>query len=572
MLRHLHIHNLAVVEETSIEFSSGLNVLSGATGAGKSIVVDSMALLSGGRARVELIRRDESLLTVTGVFDPVDSPARLVLEAAGVDAGDAELVLRREISREGRNRIFINDRPVTLRLLSEVTAFLLRIHTQREELGLVSPQLQRFWVDRSGGEEASELREATRQRFVEWEALSERWRRLAGDERLRLERIDLLRFQRGEIDAAGLNRGEEDELRRHRDLLRHREAIQQALGESFDRLFESEDSVMDSLARSQRLIGDVEEWEPAVPEWQAELEAARIRIEEVAKSMQQRLDAVPADASELDAVEARLATIDRLRRKYGDTSDEILDFRDAVAGELDELEASEEDRQAIAEDLEAALAAYLVAAQALSAGRRRWGAGLVEGIERELADLAMQRAELGIEVETVRREGSPLTVDSHPIEFGAEGIDRVTILLRANPGEQLGPLAKVASGGELSRVYLALQLAAGETVAARPTLIFDEVDAGVGGSEAAALGRKLRRLSEGGQILAVTHLPQVASCGHVHFKVSKSLDGDRTRVTVALLGREERLAEVARMLSGEEITKTSLSHAEELIAAAGAVS
>ena len=568
MLRHLHIHNLAIVEEASIGFGPGLNVLSGATGAGKSIVVDSLALLGGGRARTDLIRSGEDLLTVTGVFDPVDGPVRMVLEAAGIPAGDAELVVRREVSREGRNRIFIDDRPVTLRLLSELAPYVLRIHTQREELGLASPQLQRFWVDRSGGEDAVRLLEATRGRFAAWERLAERWDRLAGDERLRLERIDLLRFQCSEIDAAGLSPGEDEELGRQRDVLRHWEAIQRALGESFERLFDAEGSAVEAVARSQKAIGAIETWESSAAEWLADLEEARIRIEEVSKSLRARLEDVPTDAGDLDAVEARLAEIDRLRRKYGDTATEILELRDGVATEREELEASEEDREALAAERDAALADYRETALELSAARREWGEGLATAIEDELADLAMGKARLRVELEQVARADSPLEIGSRRVEFGPDGVDRVSFLLRANPGEAFGPLARVASGGELARVYLALQLAAGGTMTERPTQIFDEADAGLGGSEAAALGRKLRRLADGGQILAVTHLPQVASCGHRHVRVTKSVGDDRASVSVEALDEDERLEEIARMLSGDEITEISLSNARELIAAA----
>ncbi len=569
MLRHLHIRNLAVVEESSIEFDGGLNVLSGATGAGKSIVVDSMALLSGGRGRSELVRSGESLLTVAGVFEPVDSAARLVLEAAGLEVDEAELVIRREISREGRNRIFVNDQPVTLRLLTELAPYMLRIHTQREELGLASPELQRFWVDRSGGDEAVRRLETTACLFAVWADLDERWERLAGDDRLRLERIDLLRFQKQEIDAAGLERGEEDELRARRDLLRHRETIQRAIGESFDRLSDREGAALEAIVQSTRQLTEIGEWEGSASEWASELDSARITIEEVAKSLRETLDSLPADTGELDSVESRLATIDRLRRKYGDSGDEILDHRDRIAGELDQLESGEEDRETLERERRTALEAYREAALELSAARERWGAELVGGIESELQGLAMDRARLDVELDRQSREGSPLEVDGRAVEFGPEGIDRVTIMLQANPGEDRGPLARVASGGELSRVYLALQLAAGEALAARPTLIFDEVDAGIGGSEAAALGRKLRRLAEQGQILAVTHLPQVASCGHAHYRVAKQLEGERTRVGVERLEDDRRRREIARMLSGDEVTETSLSNARELLEAAG---
>jgi len=569
VLRDLHIQNLAVVEDASIEFGQGLNVVSGATGAGKSILVDSIALLAGGRARTDLIRTGEDLLTVTGVFEPVEGPAALVLEEAGVDVADAELVVRREISRGGRNRVFVNDKPVTLRLLAELAPFVLRIHTQREELGLVSAELQRFWLDRSGGSAAAELLAEVGERFNAWKRLEERRLRLAGNERLRLERVDLLRFQLSEIDSAGLEAGEEDELGRRRGQLRHHEAIQRSLGGSLVLLSEGEGSAHEALIRSRALLEEISDWEPEAREWRHELEEARIRIDEVSRSLQSGVDAAPSDPAELDSVESRLALIDRLGRKYGSGSIEILAHRDRVVAELEDLEGSEADREALALEVAAALEGYREAASRLSSARVEWGVRLAGAIHEELADLAMDQAVLEVDLERVRRQDSPLLLEGKPVDFSIEGFDRVTFLLQANPGEQKGPIARVASGGELSRIYLALQLAVqGSGESSPPTLIFDEVDAGVGGSEAAALGRKLRRLARGGQILAVTHLPQVASCGHRHFQVSKRVDDKRTRAVIELLDPDSRLEEVARMLSGEDVTETSLAHAASLVEAA----
>jgi len=570
VLRDLHIHNLAIVEDASIEFGPGLNVVSGATGAGKSIVVDSMALLAGGRALTDLIRAGAEMLTVTGVFYPVDSPVLLVLDEAGVETNGDEVVVRREVSRQGRNRVFVNDRAVTLRLLSQLAPFLLRIHTQREELGLVSPELQRFWLDRSGGAAARKLLGEVGTCHQTWVELDERRRRMSGDERLRLERIDLLRFQRSEIDSAGLRPAEEDELGRRRDQLRHREAIQRALGGSLSLLFEGDGSAVEAVGRSQTLLNEVAEWESEVGEWQTELEEARIRLDEVSRGLRDRLDTAPAEPGELDSIESRLALIERLCRKYGTTTGEILEYRDRINDELDELEGGEEDREALELSVARALEDYTAVATRLSAARADWGAALVEGIHDELADLAMGQAVLEVGLDRARREDSPLLIEGKPVEFSAEGYDRVTFLLQANPGEQKGPVARVASGGELSRIYLALQLAAGGGAEAdRPTLIFDEVDAGIGGSEASALGRKLRSLSSGGQILAVTHLPQVASAGHRHLHVEKRIGDERTRATVEHLEDDRRAEEIARMLSGESVTKTSLSHARDLLTEVG---
>ncbi|HVR99303.1 MAG TPA: DNA repair protein RecN [Thermoanaerobaculia bacterium] len=561
MLREIHVRNLAVLAEASVDFGQGLNVLSGETGAGKSIVVDSLALLAGARASAEMIRSDADALTVSGVFEPQGEGWRKVLDEAGLEAleandeGGGEVLVRREIARSGRNRVFVNDQPTTLRLLADLAPFLLRIHGQRDELGLIEPDLQRAMLDRSGGEEAGPLLDRVAAAFDQHARLAERLERLTGDDRVRRERLDLLRFQAAEIDAAKLRGGEEVELRAEREVLRHAEAITRALGTCFSLLSEEEGSAVERVGKSQGLLADVEAWEPQTAAWGAELEEVRIRLVELASTLSRRLDGLEADPARLDAIEDRLAQIERLCKKHGGASAAVLARRQEIEAELAELEGDDADRDELEARAAAALAEYDAAALALSRAREAWGKALVERIEAELKDLGLARARLAVGLE--RR--SP----------GREGFDQVVFLFAPNPGEEPRPLARIASGGELSRIHLALQLAAhGETEEARPTLVFDEVDTGIGGAEAAALGRKLQRLAQGGQILAVTHLPQVASHADLHFKVSKHVDGGRTRVRVEELPAASRVEEVARMLAGQEVTQLSLSHAQELIAGA----
>lgn len=575
MLRELHVRNLAVLAAASVEFGGGFNVLSGETGAGKSLIVDSLSLLAGGRASGELIRTDAETLTVSGVFEPSGDAWKQVVEEAGLEAEGGELLVRREISRSGRNRVFLNDQPTTLRLLADLAPLLLRIHGQREELGLIAPDLQRAWLDRSGGPPAAALLAAAAETFGEYDRLAARLDRLAGDDRLRRERADLLIFQLAELDEARLQAGEEDTLRAERETLRHADAITRGLGAAFALLFEDEGAASERLARAQSQLAAIQEWEPQAGEWTAELEELQIRASEVAGSLRRRLDGLEAEAdpARLDAVEQRLVQVERLCRKYGMTTGALLAHREELAAELAELTGDAENREELEARVDAALSRYREVALELSAQRRKWGEELVRRIAAELADLALGRARLEIRLERRAREGSPLRIDGQPVDFGATGIDQVVFYLAANPGEEPRPLAKIASGGELSRIYLALQLAAREEgTAARPTMIFDEVDSGIGGAEAAALGRKLQRLAGGGQILAVTHLPQVASHADRHFKVAKRLDGERTRVEVAALDAKARIDEIARMLAGPEITRISLSHARELIQAAARAS
>jgi DNA repair protein RecN (Recombination protein N) len=575
VLREIHVRNLAVMAEASVELGAGLNILSGETGAGKSIIVDSLSLLSGSRASTDMIRSDADALTVSGVFELEGDSWRTVFEEAGLEAEGGEVLVRREIARSGRNRVFVNDQPTTLRLLSDLAPYLLRIHGQRDEMGLVEPELQKRMLDRSGGAEGEPLLGRVESAFDQYSRLAERLEHLTGDDRARRERIDLLRFHASEIDGARIRAGEETGLRSEREVLRHAEAITHALGTAFSLISEEEGSALERVGKSQSLLADVESWEPQAAAWNGELEEVRIRLAELANSLSHRLDGLEADPARLDFIEERLAILERLCRKHagniGDTS-AVLARRDEIETELAELEGDAENRDELEVRVAAALQEYRDAAAALSKARERWGKALVERIEGELKDLGLGRARLGVALERRRRADSPLVLDGVPVDFGRDGVDQVVFLFAPNPGEEPRPLARIASGGELSRIHLALQLAAhGETPTAdaaetaRPSLVFDEVDTGIGGAEAAALGRKLQRLAEGGQILAVTHLPQVACFADVHFKVSKKVDKGRTRVQVDELTADTRVEEVARMLAGSEVTRLSLSHARELI-------
>lgn len=574
MLCELSVRNLAVLAKAAVAFGPGLNVLTGGTGAGKSIVVDSLALLAGGRASADMIRSGTDVLTVTGVFEPAGDAWRPVLTAAGLaedddgddgEGGPATLVLRREIHRNGRNRAYVNDQPATVRVLADLAPALLGIHGQREELGLTQPDLQREWLDRSGGAPAEELLARVAAAFERWAAAAARVAAAGDDRQIRAERLDLLRFQAREIDSAGLAPGEDEELRRERAVLRNAEAILHALGTAAEDLFEDEASAVDRLARSEDLLAGIAEWEGEAAAWRGELEEVRIRIEEVARSLGRRREAIEIDPGRLDEVEQRLAVVERLVKKYGGDTRAVLDRRWEIGDEIDALEGAGENREALVAEVAARLTDYRAVAAELSAHRQRWAEALTRRLQEEIAELGLAKARFEVLLEDEREEP------------GRHGVDRVVFQFAPNPGEAPQPLARIASGGELSRVSLGLQLASrsadgggpGSAGDGAPTLIFDEVDAGVGGAQAAALGRKLRRLGARGQTLVVTHLPQVASHGHRHFRVEKTVDGGRTSTSVRELSAEERVEEVARMLAGREVTELSRQHARELLAAGG---
>ncbi len=568
MLRNLHVRNLAVIAEAAIEFGPGLNVVTGETGAGKSLVVDSLGLLAGARASTDLIRTGAEVCTVTGVFEPPSDRYLSVLGEAGVSSDEGELVIRRELTRTGPNRIFINDQPVTLRLLGAIAPLLMRIHGQREELSIALPGLQRRWLDLQGGENARSLLAKCAEAHSRWDDAARRLERIVGDDRLRHERIDLLRFQINEIESARPEPGEEVALRGDRELLRHAEAIGAGLATAIALISDDDEAASARVARARAAMAAVAQWQPDAESWRGELEEVGIRLDELADSMRRALERVDSEPGQLDAAEERLATLERLFRKYGATSEQVLEHLETSRRELDELDADESQREELQQAVAEALGTYLEVATRLSRGRRKWAKALIGKVECELAELALAKARFEVSLDRRPLSGSPLRVGGEEIAFGVNGYDVVTFEFASNPGEEKRPLSRVASGGELARVYLALQVAArGDGgPAAEATLVFDEVDAGIGGQEAAAVGRKLRRLAQGGQILAVTHLPQVASFGNQHLRVLKRVVGERTTVSVEGLGDEHRVEEVARMLAGEEVTELSRSHAQELLA------
>ena len=550
-----------------MEFAPGLNVLTGETGAGKSLVVDSLALLAGARASSDLIREGADRLVVSGSFALQGqelSRVRALLDDAGVGLDDANIVVRREVTRSGRNRVFLNDQPVTLLLLSKLGESLLRILGQREELALLSGELQREWLDRSGGAKAQKPLDQCRDAFRKYTEAKERWELVVGDDRARAERIDLLRFQSAEIDDAQVKAGEETVLRQRREALRNAETIARSLDSAIQAL-DGDEGGTSRLGVARASVRDLEAFDPDASSWLSELEELRVRLDDLAATLRARFDGIEAKPGELDAIEDRLVLLERLLRKYGDSTEQILDHAQLIGDELHELDADESRRDELEEEVESTLASYRKAADSLSKARRRWANRLEKELQAQLEDLALPQAKFAVDLELRNREDSALEINGRKVEFGASGYDRVSYQFSPNPGEGLRALSRIASGGELARVFLALQIVLrGDGKAEGATLVFDEVDAGIGGHEATAVGRKLRQLASGGQLLAVTHLPQVASCSHAHFRVRKGTKKGRTRVSVEALLDELRVDEVARML-GETSSDVSRNHAQEMI-------
>jgi len=549
MLRELRVKNFAVIESATVEFSPGLNVLTGETGAGKSILIDAILLVRGARAQTDVIRTDADTATVEARFEiGAGSPVSAVLEDAGI-AFDGELIVRRELARSGRHRAFVNDSPVTVNLLERLGDHLVEVHGQHEHHRLLEAARQLDLLDRFA--ETEEMRESVAALFGKHRAALEDVERTRSAERDRAQREDLLRFQVSELDAARLRPGEEDELRTERGRLQHAERFAAGLAEAAGLLAEEEPSAVGRLARARRVMADLGRLDGAFASVGEALEGAEAQVEEALARMRALRDRIAAEPGRLEAVDDRLDALTRLKRKYGDTEAAMLAFRDQAAAELDRLTRHEELLAAQERALGEVWTELAGAAQRLSERRSAAARRLASDAQREIRTLGMDRATFEVLVE----RGAPETIS-------ARGLDRVELRLAANPGEEARALARVASGGELSRTMLALHaVLASDGVS---TMVFDEVDAGVGGRAATVVADKLFSAARHRQVLCVTHLAPIAARAHQHLRVAKTVRAGRTRVSAVALEGDERAAEVARMLGGET-TSEALRHARELL-------
>jgi DNA repair protein RecN (Recombination protein N) len=548
MLRELRIRNFAVVENVTVPFAPGFNVLTGETGAGKSILVDAILLVRGARAQADIIRADAESATVEAVFGVADGGVAAVLDEAGVPVEDGEVVVRRELSRSGRHRAFVNDAAVTVGLLERLGDALVQVHGQHEHQRLLEPARQLDLLDRFA--DAEPLRERFAALFAKHREAREDLERRRGAGRDRAQREDLLRFQVSELDAARLRPGEEEELRTERRRLQHAERFAAGLEEIGTLL---QDDAASASARAGRVLADLGRLDPAFAAPLETLEAARVQLEETLAAVRALRDTLLFEPGRLEAIDERLDALTRLERKYGDSEEAMLRFRTEAAAELDRLERHEEllgeDERRLAE-LETEMT---TAAGALGHARRQAAAKLGPAVQRELRQLGMERAAFEVAV-----------IEIALADLGPRGAERVEFRFTANPGEPARPLARIASGGELARTMLAFQVVLSGYERA-PTMVFDEVDAGIGGRAASVVGEKLAAVGADRQVLCVTHLGPIAALAHQHVRVAKTVRGGRARASAAVVTGDDRVAEIARMLGGDASGAAALEHARELL-------
>ncbi|HEY6339124.1 MAG TPA: DNA repair protein RecN [Candidatus Sulfotelmatobacter sp.] len=579
MLIELRLENYAVIDNVAVAFAPGLNLLTGETGAGKSILIDALALLLGEKASTEVIRAGAERAVISAVFDSEpSSEAALtrILKTNGLDeSDDASLILRREIAGGGKGRVFVNNQPATVAVLRQFAPNLAIIHAQNESMLSFDGPARLALLDTFAGNQLEPVGAA----FSAWKQIRVRIEDLERGEQDRLRLVDLWTFQKREIEAAKLQPGEDDQLETQKRVLANAEKIYNAAMNAFDLLYEGNASTSSSLRAAQKQVEELSRFEPKFQEALSAIEAARISVEDVGATLRDYAGGIQASPEHLAEVEDRLALLDRLKRKYGPTLPDVIQFGAEAARQLEEVENKDETLRRLRAELAQAATEYLRAARVLAKRRAESARKLEKLVESEINDLAM-KSTFGIQITSSEEEGN----------WTASGIDQVVYMISTNPGEPLRQLEHIASGGELSRVMLALKAsvesgAAGEqrgraalqgrgsatkprgalVPASQRTLVFDEIDTGIGGRAAESVGKKLKALARSNQVLCVTHLPQIATFADHHYVIEKKESAGRTHTTIRAVTGDQRTEEVARMLSGAKLTETSRRHAEQMI-------
>lgn len=549
-----------MIRELEIEFGGGLNLLTGETGSGKSILIDALGLILGERSSQEMIRTNCETAILEAVFGLENSSGiPSLLEDAGMDATDRSFLVKREISVSGRNRIFINNNLATLALLKSLGDRLADIHGQQDRQSLLDLTTHLEWLDRFGGNAA--LVCDVRERYKKLRDIAGRLDATKMDEQERLRRVDMLQFQLDEIRRLNPQPQEKESLVSERNILVHKEKIFALSAEAYDLLYESDHAMLGQAKRLQRIIQELEGYDTS---WTPHLETLGeilFKLEELSYAARDYTSATDFSPGRLDQIEQRLSDLERLLHKYGQTVEETLAYADKSQHELDALLSYSDTSKRLSEEFEEALIGYSNLAEALSQ-KRRDDALLIERVLREeFQALAMEKMELSVRFHRQPEESAAGRI---PDRCGPAGIDHVEFLIAPNRGEDFKPLARIASGGELSRVMLAIRSLCG-TGEQDKTLVFDEVDAGIGGRVAETIGRRLRDIARTNQVLCVTHLPQIAAFASRHFHVRKEAVGERTETSVHCLEESERVQELARMLGGEVVTETARHHAREML-------
>jgi DNA repair protein RecN (Recombination protein N) len=568
MLKELSIRNLAVIEQLHIEFKAGFHVLTGETGAGKSIIIDALTLIIGGRGSSELVRYGCDKAEIEAMFDLTqDHPVWETLSSLGIEAGaDEHLIIRREITSAGKSSSRINGQLVNLTMLREIGDFLVNIHGQHEHQSLLKVEEHLHWLDLFGESAIMKSKKAYLQSYDTYTKLQKELRELQETSKQALQMLDLYRFQIEELSSAELREGEDELLTDEKRKLAHAEKLSQHTSEAYDLLYGTSRG-LEAAGKAIQHLQDIVNLDPSrLQPLLEQAQTAYYQLEDAAYQLRDYRDEVEFNPTRLDQIELRLDALSSLRRKYGESIPDMLTYLDKIKGEVETIENKDEIIRKLEHSIKQQEATLIQKALKLSEDRKRIADKLAMDIEDELRDLQMQRTQFQVQLERARDEKG-IEIQGTKIRYTKDGIDQVEFLMAPNPGEPLRGMSKIASGGELSRIMLAMK-----TIFARvdqiPVLVFDEVDTGVSGRAAQSIAEKMSALSRSCQVFSITHLPQVACMADVHFAIHKEVDQERTFTRVQELQEKERIEELARMLGGVEVTETTLHHAREMIALA----
>ena len=562
MLTLLNISNIALIDDLTVEFDRGLNLLTGETGSGKSIIVDALGVLIGGRFSSDLLKAGSDRGSIEGSFVMEGNAAlKTLLLDSGIEADGYEIIIRRELAAGGRNKIFINHQLATQSLLRELQPYLADIHGQGDQQTLFDPRTHIELLDAFAG--AASLRDEVASAHRQWTAIRLQLEEHGKEEAEKLQLIDILRFQIDELERALLVVGEDEKLEEERRRLNNVEKLTTICAEGFSLTYEDDDSAITRIRQTSRRVDDLAEYDSRFKDYREGLENARALLEDLAFALRDFGDGLEFSPARLAEIENRLAELSRLKRKYGGSIESALEHLARSQDRLRRIERSDERRDELRTQLAEARGAYLDLARKLHRERVRATKRFERAIEAGLAEVAMEAARFQVQISAP--PDSELNSDETSI-LSATGIDRVEFFFSANIGEAVRPLAKVASGGEASRLMLVLKTVAGASEFPR-TIVFDEIDSGIGGRVSEAVGLKLKKLAASNQVLCVTHQPQIARFADSHLLVRKDAVAGRTEIGVTTLDRRGRVEEIARMLTGAEITESARRHAREMLKA-----
>ena len=554
MLTSLKIENIAIIESAAIEFGCGLNVLTGETGAGKSIVIDSINAILGERTSREIIRTGAQSAKVYAVFEDVNEKVKAFLDENGIDCEDGVLIINRTLNRDGKNICRLNGAPVTVSMLRELGGELIDIHGQHDSQSLLSPEKHCGFVD--GFAENSGLISDYREKYRRLCEIRNSLKKLTTDESSKSQRIDFLTYQIDELEKSDITPGERDELKARKALINNSQKVMESLNTAYMAL-KADGAGIDMISNAETEIANASEYMDSLGEASEKITDIRYELDDIAELVRDAMSEIEYDPSELDDIEERLDLLYRLSKKYGETEEDMLEYLAKAREELESISFSEEKVRELQKQEKTALVEAEAAADRLTESRKTAGETLSRAICSELEFLDMP---------TVR-----CVVKLVDIGLTVNGRDGVEFLISANVGEEPKPLAKIASGGELSRIMLAIKNVLAETDGV-DTMIFDEIDTGVSGRAAQKIAMKLRSASKGRQVICVTHLAQIAAQGDVHLYISKSVSDGKTYTNIKSLIEEERVSEIARIMGGMEITQLQLESAREMLANAGNLS